>query len=56
MTNFEKIKKMNLADIAVFLFDIQADAMLSCSKKSKNILLDLVAFLNGLKARRKNEP
>ena len=35
MTNFEKIKKMNLADIAVFLFDIQADAMLSCSGNSK---------------------
>lgn len=35
MTNFEKIKKMNLADIAVLLFDIQADAMLSCFKNSK---------------------
>lgn len=33
MTNYEKIKKMDLADIAVFLFDIQADAMLSCYKK-----------------------
>ena len=35
MTNYEKIKKMDLADIAVFLFDIQADAMLSCSGNSK---------------------
>lgn len=35
MTNYEKIKKMNLADIAVLLFDIQADAMLSSSENSK---------------------
>ena len=48
MTNYEKIKKMNLADIAVLLFDIQADAMLSCSGNSKKYPFGYSGFFEWL--------
>ena len=50
MTNFEKIKKMNLADIAVFLFGIQADAMLSCSGNSKKYPFGYSEFFEWLES------
>ena len=50
MTNFEKIKKMNLAEVAVFLFDIQADTILSCSKNDRKYPFGFSSFLKWLES------
>lgn len=50
MTNYEKIKKMNLADIAVLLFDIQADAMLYSSEYSKKYPFGYIDFIEWLES------